>query len=179
MPYVAPLGGSGTSRIAARQFNLDRIGWIARHCRDRLVRHHHDRHQVRRRHNPRRFVKLPAPGKHLIGVHVVPPRHHGHRRSRQQCRRDDLPLERLRPGPVPPFDPQTCVHHLVRGHFRSRPSYKRQDRPSNRQPAVGGPRRRETAKATGLRPGARDGLGQLDIAFQLDGADSDLFLAQF
>jgi hypothetical protein len=35
------------------------------------------------------------------------------------------------------------------------------------------------AKASGLRPGARDGLGQLDIAFQLDGADCDLFLAQF
>ena len=35
------------------------------------------------------------------------------------------------------------------------------------------------AKATGLRPGARDGLGQMDIGFQLDGADSDLFLAQF
>ncbi|MGG5819641.1 hypothetical protein [Falsiroseomonas sp. HW251] len=35
------------------------------------------------------------------------------------------------------------------------------------------------AKATGMRPGERDGLGQLDIAFQLDGADSPLFLAQF
>ncbi len=35
------------------------------------------------------------------------------------------------------------------------------------------------AKATGLRPGVRDGLGQMDIGFQLDGADSDLFLAQF
>lgn len=30
-----------------------------------------------------------------------------------------------------------------------------------------------------MRPGERDGLGQLDIAFQLDGADSPLFLAQF
>jgi len=35
------------------------------------------------------------------------------------------------------------------------------------------------AKATGLRPGARDGLGQHDIAFQLDGADSVLFLTAF
>ena len=35
------------------------------------------------------------------------------------------------------------------------------------------------AKATGLRPGDRDGLGQFDITFQLDGADSPLFLAQF
>jgi hypothetical protein len=35
------------------------------------------------------------------------------------------------------------------------------------------------AKATGMRPGERDGLGQLDITFQLDGADSPLFLAQF
>lgn len=35
------------------------------------------------------------------------------------------------------------------------------------------------ARATGLRPGARDGLGQHDIAFQMDGADSDLFLAAF
>jgi hypothetical protein len=35
------------------------------------------------------------------------------------------------------------------------------------------------AKATGMRLGERDGLGQLDIAFQLDGADSPLFLAQF
>lgn len=35
------------------------------------------------------------------------------------------------------------------------------------------------AKATGMRPGERDGLGQLDIAFQLHGADSPLFLAQF
>ena len=35
------------------------------------------------------------------------------------------------------------------------------------------------AKATGLRPGERDGLGQMDIAFQLDGADSPVFLAQF
>jgi hypothetical protein len=35
------------------------------------------------------------------------------------------------------------------------------------------------AKATGLRPGERDGLGQMDITFQLDGADSPVFLAQF
>ena len=35
------------------------------------------------------------------------------------------------------------------------------------------------AKATALRPGNRDGLGQTDIAFQLDGADSDIFLAAF
>jgi len=35
------------------------------------------------------------------------------------------------------------------------------------------------AKATGLRPGARDGSGQHDIAFQLDGADSVLFLTAF
>lgn len=35
------------------------------------------------------------------------------------------------------------------------------------------------AKATGLRPGDRDGLGQFDITFQLDGADSPVFLAQF
>ncbi len=35
------------------------------------------------------------------------------------------------------------------------------------------------AKAVGYRPGERDGLGQNDIAFALDGADSDLFLAQF
>lgn len=35
------------------------------------------------------------------------------------------------------------------------------------------------AKATGFRPGDRDGLGQYDIGFQLDGADSDVYLAQF
>jgi hypothetical protein len=35
------------------------------------------------------------------------------------------------------------------------------------------------AKATGLKPGARDGLGQNAITFQLDGADSSVFLAQF
>ena len=35
------------------------------------------------------------------------------------------------------------------------------------------------ARATGFRPGARDGLGQNDIAFQMDGADSDLFLCAF
>ena len=34
-------------------------------------------------------------------------------------------------------------------------------------------------KAVGMRPGEREGLGQNDIAFQCDGADSDLFLAQF
>ena len=32
---------------------------------------------------------------------------------------------------------------------------------------------------TGLRPGDRDGLGQFDITFLLDGADSPVFLAQF
>jgi hypothetical protein len=36
-----------------------------------------------------------------------------------------------------------------------------------------------SARATGMRPGARDGLGQHEIAFQLDGADSDLFLCSF
>lgn len=35
------------------------------------------------------------------------------------------------------------------------------------------------ARATGFRPGARDGFGQNDIAFQMDGADSDLFLTAF
>jgi hypothetical protein len=35
------------------------------------------------------------------------------------------------------------------------------------------------AKATAMRPGQRDGLGQFDIGFQLDGADYPLFLAQF
>ena len=35
------------------------------------------------------------------------------------------------------------------------------------------------AKATAMRPGQRDGLGQFDIGFQLDGADCPLFLAQF
>jgi len=35
------------------------------------------------------------------------------------------------------------------------------------------------AKATGFRPGNREGLGQYDIAFQLDGADSPLYLAAF
>lgn len=35
------------------------------------------------------------------------------------------------------------------------------------------------AKAVGFRPGDRDSLGQNDIAFQCDGADSDIFLASF
>ena len=35
------------------------------------------------------------------------------------------------------------------------------------------------AKAIAMRPGQRDGLGQFDIGFQLDGADCPLFLAQF
>lgn len=35
------------------------------------------------------------------------------------------------------------------------------------------------AKATGFRPSDRDGLGQFDIPFQLDGADYPVFLAQF
>jgi hypothetical protein len=35
------------------------------------------------------------------------------------------------------------------------------------------------AKATAMRPGQRDGLGQFDIGFQLDGTDCPLFLAQF
>lgn len=35
------------------------------------------------------------------------------------------------------------------------------------------------AKAVGFRPGDRDGLGQNDITFQCDGADSDLFIASF
>jgi hypothetical protein len=29
----------------------------------------------------------------------------------------DLPLERLRPRPGPPPDPQTGVYYLLRGHF--------------------------------------------------------------
>ena len=35
------------------------------------------------------------------------------------------------------------------------------------------------AKAIGFRPSDRDNLGQNEITFQLDGADSDLFLASF
>ncbi|MBN8892603.1 MAG: hypothetical protein BGP12_09695 [Rhodospirillales bacterium 70-18] len=35
------------------------------------------------------------------------------------------------------------------------------------------------ARATGFKPGNRDGLGQHDIAFQCDGADSVIFLATF
>lgn len=35
------------------------------------------------------------------------------------------------------------------------------------------------AKAVGFRPGDRDGLGQNDITFQCDGADSDMFIASF
>lgn len=35
------------------------------------------------------------------------------------------------------------------------------------------------AKAVGFRPGEREGLGQNDIAISFDGADSDIFLAQF
>lgn len=31
--------------------------------------------------------------------------------------RDDLPLERIRPQPVPPPDTQTCVHFPHHGHF--------------------------------------------------------------
>ncbi|MGG5823525.1 hypothetical protein [Falsiroseomonas sp. HW251] len=50
---------------------------------------------------------------------------------------------------------------------------------AGRGPTVGARAIAPAAKATGMRPGERDGLGQLDIAFQLDGADSALFLAQF
>lgn len=35
------------------------------------------------------------------------------------------------------------------------------------------------ARAVGFRPGNRDGLGQFEIPFQLDGADFPLFLSQF
>lgn len=36
-----------------------------------------------------------------------------------------------------------------------------------------------SARATGFRPGNRDGLGQHDIAFRADGADAGLFLCAF
>ena len=35
------------------------------------------------------------------------------------------------------------------------------------------------AKAIGMDPGARDGLGQHGVSFQADGADSSFYLAQF
>lgn len=50
--------------------------------------------------------------------YVVAPCHQRHRRSRRQCRRHDLPLQSLRPRPMP-SSPLACVHNRVCGHFPS------------------------------------------------------------
>ena len=69
-----------------------------------------------------------APGEVL---HVVAPRNNRHRRPRHQRRRDNLPLQALRPGPVTPPLSQTCAHNRTCGHF----SPRRKSKSNPRRPA--------------------------------------------
>jgi hypothetical protein len=57
-----------------------------------------------------------TPAEHLVRVDVVLPRNHRNRSTRSQGRRHDLPLQRLRPTPMPPL-PALCVHIRHRGHI--------------------------------------------------------------
>ena len=48
------------------------------------------------------FAIALAPTEHLVRVHIVAPGNHRDRRARRKRRRNDLPLQRLRPRAVPP-----------------------------------------------------------------------------
>ncbi len=78
-------------------------------------------------HQPGFVAIVLTPQEQLVDVHIVAPCHLRGRRSGRQRRRHDLPLQSVRPRPVPPRDPQTCTHYQTCGHFPS-PSRLRRGR---------------------------------------------------
>ena len=80
----------------------------------------------KKRRIQRRFVELavivdPATDIRVEHPRQVVQRHERHGRSRRQRRRHNLSLERLRPRPIVPPHPQTCVHNRTCGHFSPTP----------------------------------------------------------
>lgn len=84
-----------------------------------------NRHQLRpgrRRYDSFGRWAIPStPDEHLVRIDIVLPGDDRDRHARRQCRRDDFPLQRLRPALVPSPLPicvhAICVHDWICGHI--------------------------------------------------------------